>query len=255
MIRPLYLEPTLRWTVRLDEGHTLNVSAPGRARSLFPLTRLSRVICPATAEWTTNALLECLRFGIPVVFHDAKGDPLGWCFGPRRRETTLASLLREAIDRGDGRDLLASWTIAMERHEVLAALRAANTQSEQLAAAQARARLCNVHRRRLGFPIGAHLRALQRSCSALVAQQLQACVGDPELIGFAAPGQHLGWTVSTLLEWQCHRVICESAIGSFVGVTPARYAAEALESHSGRLSRACGEMLGHLERHLRQCLL
>jgi hypothetical protein len=255
MIRPLYLEPTVRWSVRLDEGPALHVSAPGRARSLFPLTRLSRVICPATSAWTTPALLECLRSGVPVVFHDAKGDPLGWCFGPRRRETTLASLLREAVDREDGNELLGRWTIATERHEVLGALSAASTASEQLAAAQARARLCNVHRLRLGFPIGAHLRALQRSCSALVAQQLQASVGDPELIGFAAPGQHLGRTLSTLLEWQCHRVICDSAIASFVGVSPTRYAAEALEHHSGRLYRACGEMLGRLERHLRQCLL
>lgn len=255
MIRPLYLEPAVRWSVRLDEGPALHVSAPGRARSLFPLTRLSRVICPATASWTTTALMECLRSGIPVVFHDAKGDPLGWCFGPRRRETTLASLLREAIHRGDGNELLARWILTIERHEVLAALRAASIRSEQLAAPQARARLCNGHRLRLGFPVGAHLRALQRSCSALVAQQLQACVGDPELIGFATPGQHLGRTLSALLEWQCHRIICDSAIASLVGVSPARYAAEALERHSGRLHRACGEMLGRLERHLREYLL
>ncbi len=77
MIRPLYLETSVEWTVALDDGIALSISAPDRTRRLFPLARLSRVVSPEKAKWTTPALVGCLRHGVPVVFHDNKGDPWG----------------------------------------------------------------------------------------------------------------------------------------------------------------------------------
>ena len=109
MIKPLYLDSSLAWQVRLDDGPALNISAPGRARSLYPLQRLARVISPSQAQWSTTALLACLRAGVPVIFHDTTGDPVGWCFGPRKRETTLGSLLREAMGLPQGRQLMVGW--------------------------------------------------------------------------------------------------------------------------------------------------
>ena len=44
IITPLYLDAAWPWQVRLDDGPALHISAPGRARSLYPLQRLARVV-------------------------------------------------------------------------------------------------------------------------------------------------------------------------------------------------------------------
>jgi hypothetical protein len=243
------------WNVKLDDGPALNVVAPGRARSLYPLQRLARVVCPAHAEWTTAALMACLRAGVPVVFHDDGGNPLGWCFGPRRRETTLGSLLREAVGMPQGAALIGDWRKAAERREVMAALQACGCNLHNLDAAAARAQLCNRHRLRLGRPVGVYLRALQRSCAALAAERLHEMVGDPELIGFALPGLHLCQTLAALLEWRLHRALHASSARSLTQDSPARFAAQALERHGTGLYRACGELLLDLEHYLRGRLI
>lgn len=254
MIRPLYLDASEAWNVRLDDGPALNISAPGRARSLYPLGRLARVVCPSHAEWTTSALMACMRAGVTVVFHDATGTPLGWCFGPRRRETTLGSLLREASGHPGGSEIIERWRLAAERREVLAALKTTSSPLVNLQPAAARARLCNLHRQQFGLPIGAHLRALQRSCGALVAERLHEMVGDPALIGFALPVLHLGQTFADLLQWRLHRALHSTATLAVQQASPAKFAALALERHGASLHRACGELLGDLEHQLREQL-
>ena len=57
MMRPLYLDSGLDWQVRLDDGPSLHVSASGRARSLFWISRLSRVLSPARGRWDIDAFL------------------------------------------------------------------------------------------------------------------------------------------------------------------------------------------------------
>lgn len=253
MTRALYLDAALPWTVQLDDGPTLHLATPGRARSLVPIGRLGRVVCPAHAQWQTAALLACLRAGVAVVFHDSTGAPVGWCFGPRRRETTLGSLLREAIDRPDGDALLRAWRDSAERREMLAALRALHLPAIEGTNTQGRARLCNAHRQRIGQPAGPLLRALQRSCAALVAERLHDMVGDPQLVGFALPGIHLGQWLLGLLEWRLHRTLWAMPAPA-ADTQPGPYAAHALERHGSSLYRGCGELLGDLERQLREKL-
>ena len=254
MIRPLYLDAALPWQVRLDDGPALHVSAPGRARSLYPLQRLARVITPSNAQWSTPALLACLRAGVPVLFHDVHGDTVGWCFGPRKRETTLTCLLREALSHVDWKDLIETWQRAEQRREVLAALRETQTHCQQLAPAAARVRLCNLHRQRTGQPAGIWINSLHRANNALVAQRLHDVVGDPALIGFAREGLHLCQTFGALMEWRLHRVLYSTPLAVFDLATPARYAADAIERHSAQLHRCCGELAGSLEHHLRETL-
>jgi hypothetical protein len=254
MIKPLYLDAALPWQIRLDDGPALNISAPGRARSLYPLQRLARVISPSDAQWTTAALIACLRAGVPVVFHDSTGDAVGWCFGPRKRETTLASLLREALNQPNWATLIGGWQQAAERREILAALRALNTCSRKLDAAAVRTHLCNLHRVRTGAPSATWLRALSRANDALVAQRLNELVGDPTLIGFAREGLHLGQTVSDLMEWQLHLALHAAPLMALMQHSPARFAAEAIEREGAALHSACGELVGSLEHHLREQL-
>lgn len=254
MIRPLYLDAAYAWQVRLDDGPALHVSAPGRARSLYPLRRLARVIGPSDAQWSTPALLACLRAGVPVIFHDGDGQTVGWCFGPRKRETTLGNLLREALGELRGADIIASWRLAAERRQILAALRALKTHSARLDATSVRAQLCNLHRVRIGQPCGRWLRALQQANAALVAERLHDLVGDPALIGFAREGLHLARIVSGLMEWPLHGLLHDAPVLAIVQRSPGRFAAETIESGAPALHRACGEIVGSLECHLREQL-
>ena len=248
MIRPLYLDAALPWQVRLDDGPALHVSSPGRARSLYPLQRLARVVSPSHAQWTTPALLACLRAGVTVLFHDAAGEPIGWCFGPRKRETTLASLLREGLDHPQWVELMGTWMQAAHRREAIGLLRDLNTATARHDPAALRVHLCNLHRARTW------INALHRANSALVAERLHGLIGDPALIGFAREGLHLGQTFAALMEWQLHRILHAAPLLAVMRGTPGRFAAESIERHSAALHRCCGELAGSLEHHLRERL-
>jgi hypothetical protein len=254
VIRPLYLDAALPWQVRLDDGPALHVSAPGRARSLYPLRRLARVVSPSHAQWSTPALLACLRAGVPVLFHDAHGDTIAWCFGPRRRETTLANLLREALDQPHWAALIDSWVESTHRNEMLAALRALNTVALVLEPPAVRAHLCNLHRLRIGRPVRGWLVALQRANAALVTERLHDLLGNPALIGYAREGLHLARTFDELMEWQLHRILHATPPLELLHTAPSRFAAQAVEHHGAALARACGVLAGSLEHHLRESL-
>lgn len=92
MMRPLYLAPGIDWQVSLDDGPSLHISAEGRARSLIQISKLSRVVSPVRVRWESKALIACLRSGVPVLFSDTRGETVGWCFGSRKRESTLSGL-------------------------------------------------------------------------------------------------------------------------------------------------------------------
>lgn len=254
-LRPLYLEGGTEWRISLDDGVALRVSAVGRARSLYPLQRLARVVCGASAEWETAALLACLRAGVPVLFHDAHGATMAWCFGPRRRETTLAGLLNEGFRHPDWPAFFSQWQQSATRREVLAALREMNTCSQRLDTAAARAHLCNLHRDRTGRAAGPWLRALKRAATALVAENLHSALGDPALICFARPGLNLASLFAELIEWRLHLLLRSTPTPMFAETTPGHYAAALVERRTAHLQAACGELLGDLELQLRDWLL
>lgn len=255
MPRPLYLDPGVAWQVRLDDGVALHVVAEGRARSLYPLGRLSRVVCGRDAQWRTDALLACLEAGVPIVFNNARRDTIGWCFGARRRETTLAQLLREALAQPDWQPRFDAWMHAVERREILAALAHMHLWAASLDRLHVRALLCNRHRRRIGAAPGPWLRALRQSAAGLAAEAAQRLIGDAQLLAFARPGLHLPQLLSGLLEWRQHRLLHDWPAAALRAHPPQRIAAAAVESPGALLQRGCGDFLGDLELHLREWLL
>lgn len=252
--RALYLDAATAWHVKLAEGDALNVSAPGRARCLYPLDRLARVVTPAHADWALTALLACLQAGVPVVFHNSHGEPVAWCFGPRRRETTLTGLLREGLGRPEWEQAFGAWHAAAERRLIVQALAATGTPCAGLDASSARATLCNRHRQRIGVPVGPMLRALRRAAAGLASEQLQRHVDDPALIGFARPGLHLGLVLTDLLEWPMHRLLWTHTAAEITTAPPARLAAALVEKRGAVLHRTLGDLFGELELHLREWL-
>lgn len=254
--RALYLAAGMAWRVTLDDGVALRVEAPGRARSLYPLQRLSRVQSDARAQWDCEALLACLRAGVPVVFHDARGEAVGWCFGPRRREATLAQLLREAVREPQWPDVWRAWRQQAGRREARRLQQQLQLHGAQgCDAAGLHVRACNLHRQRLGVPPAPWLRALRRAAQTLAAQVCADLVGEPELLGYPSPGTNLPAAVAELMQCRLHAALLAWPVSSILDRDPGLLAAQTLEARGAELYRGCAELLGDLEHVLREWLL
>jgi hypothetical protein len=253
-LKPLYLEPGRAWHVRLD-GPALRIETDGRAATRVPLRRLARVVSPQDAQWTTPALISCLKSGVTVVFTDSVGRVQAWCFGPRRRETTLTGLLREGLGRLDGTDIYGDWYRSTEQREIAAAFAHLRIVHNRHDPQDARGRLCNRHRLRFGLPIGPFLASLEAATEAYVAQQLHAAVADAVLIGYAREGLNLARSVAALMHWELHRILHDTPVSRLRDVHPYRFAAIMVEENGTRLARTLGRLLGDLERRYREWLL
>src|SRR5690625_6343858 len=69
-IKPLYLAHGRHVRVR-NQDDVLVVRSMGRAASIYPFKRLSRVVSANDVHWHNGALLACLQAGVPVSFIDA----------------------------------------------------------------------------------------------------------------------------------------------------------------------------------------
>jgi hypothetical protein len=254
-IRPLYLEAGQPLDVGLADGVSLFVVQAGRARSLYPLRRLSRVVSGRNARWSTDALVACMDAGVPVLFRDGRGNPIGWCFGERRRETTLGELLRLGIGDPNWPSNYGAWKDAAQRREIRSALQCMGLGERAVDPKGARSDLCNAHRVRIGVPCRELLSALEAAVAGLVAETLARQIGESPLIGFARPGLHLGMEFTDLLQWRLHRILQATPAGLLRESRPDRFAARAIEQHGGVLHRTLGQLLGDLELSLRNWLL
>jgi hypothetical protein len=254
-LKPLYLDHGPRWRVRLD-GPALRVDGGGRAPGRYPLRRLARVVSASDVDWSTEALLGCLQAGVPIVFRSQRGDEQGWCFGPRRRETTLAGLLREALSRPEWDARFDAWRAAVARREMLHALeRCGLRTSEAPVAREAEAKLCNAIALRYGIAPAAYVRALRSCAGAWIAERLAGAIGDPELIAWPREGLHLGHEFAALAAWHLHVEHCRCGAVALRDETPNRWAAMLLERAGARLDAKLGEILGDFERSLREWVL
>lgn len=75
--QPLYINGNARWRVDTRHG-ALELSAEGRALRRFPLGRIDRVICGTGVDWTGEALFECLKSGITVLFENGRAQAVGY---------------------------------------------------------------------------------------------------------------------------------------------------------------------------------
>lgn len=251
--RALYLEPGVSWRVTLDDGVALRIEAPGQARSLYPLHRLSRVQSGVQALWTTQALLGCLRAGVTVVFCDARGAVHGWCFGPRRREHRLAQLLREAVRDPEWPQFWGAWQQQVGRKE--AKRLRARMQFHGLAhtdLSKLHVMAVNRMRSRWACAPGPWVRALQKAQRTLSAQVCADLVGDPELLCYARPGLNLPHSLSDLMQLRLDAALLEWPVKAVIQQAPGRVAAQIIEKHDGEFYRAVAEMLGDLEHVLRE---
>ena len=253
-LKPLYLGNGQDLRVRAD-GPALRVDGPGRAAGRYPLTRLARVLSADDVAWRTDAMLACLQAGVPIVFVGRDGTPIGWCFGPRRRETTLAGLLREGLDRPDWDPRFDVWRRSVEQSQASAELRSCGLSSVSDSLQAADASLFNHHRQRCGVGLAAHMCALRGAASALIARRVDRGIGDASLIGFARPGLHLSDAIMGMMRWQLHSLIERTSATTLREPVDMRFAARLVERDAVVLEAATIELLAGLEIWLRNWLL
>jgi hypothetical protein len=248
-VKPLYLGGGEHLAVRLD-GPALLVQGAGRCAGRYPLDRLSRVVCGTEVGWDTLALIECLVRGIVVTFTDRRGRVAGLCFGPRRREPTLAQSLAAFLDRPDWEERYDLWRTAQERREILRALGALRLRQEDLRATQVRARLFN-HLTRAGWARpGTAFERLEGYLETCVAERLFERIGDADVLCRPRVGFDLTWDCTLLVAWRLYRPMFAAAKNLGQAATPLQLMA-LVESHWRELQGGAEETVASLERWLR----
>ena len=91
----LYLDGNLAIQV-LRDGPALKIRKPDTSDVLFPLRQISRVVSTGPLHFSTDALLGCADYGIPVVFTRKSGEVRG-CLFPRSN-TTVRSDYHEYLE-------------------------------------------------------------------------------------------------------------------------------------------------------------
>ncbi len=104
--KAVYLNGAERLRVRAS-GEALAIVRPGADVARLPIARISRVTASRRVDWDAEALILCLENGIPIIFLDAVGRPVGICQPRHLRADSLSTLIESAMEQ-------AAWP---QRHE------------------------------------------------------------------------------------------------------------------------------------------
>ncbi len=113
-MRPLYIDGATNCRVVLD-APALRVAMPDQADQLFPLSRISRVVCQGGVEWSMQALLACADAGIQLLFLEKNGAIRARWLGQSGERQWLTQRLIDLLSRADGPALYANWLLSMEK--------------------------------------------------------------------------------------------------------------------------------------------
>lgn len=113
-MRPLYIDGSPGCRVVLDEP-ALRVCLAGKADQLFPITRVSKVVCKGVVEWSMSALLACADAGVSVLFLEKNGEVRARWLGHAGDRQGLAQRLADLMVRADGPALYENWRLSMEK--------------------------------------------------------------------------------------------------------------------------------------------
>ena len=95
-MRPLYIEGSVGCRVVFDEP-ALRVVVMDKADQLFPLSRVSRVVCSGVVDWSMSALLACADAGVNVLFLAKNGELRGRWLGQSQQRQLLAQRLVDLL--------------------------------------------------------------------------------------------------------------------------------------------------------------
>lgn len=113
-MRPLYIEGSPGYRVVLDEP-ALRIVVPEQSDRLFPLSRVSKVVCSGVVDWSMSALLACADAGITLLFLQKNGEIRARWLGQYGVRESLAQRLVDLLARPDGYSRYENWYLAMEK--------------------------------------------------------------------------------------------------------------------------------------------
>ena len=113
-MRPLYIDGSPGCRVVLDEP-ALRVVVPEKADQLFPLSRISRVVCKGVVEWSMSALLACADAGINLLFLQKTGEVRARWLGCGNARQSLGQRLVDLLARADGMQRYENWYLSMQK--------------------------------------------------------------------------------------------------------------------------------------------
>jgi hypothetical protein len=207
-MRPLYIDGSSGCRVVLDEP-ALRVSLTDKADQLFPLSRVSRVVCKGVVEWSMSALLACADAGITVLFLEKNGELRARWLGRSGERQGLTQRLVDLMARADGPALYENWTLSMEKL-------AARSFARRIGLIDWRESSVPSLRRQLAESLGGE----GRHCANLLQSLLHAelliwlpeagFVSDDE--GLIDSNLDLGMFLSRLLLWDFYPLLLESGM-------------------------------------------
>lgn len=113
-MRPLYIDGSPGCRVALD-APALRVVVPDKADQLFPLSRISRVVCQGVVEWSMSALLACADAGINLLFLQKNGEVRARWLGQGSERQSLTQRLVDLLTRADGLQRYENWYLSMQK--------------------------------------------------------------------------------------------------------------------------------------------
>lgn len=113
-MRPLYIDGSSGCRVELDEP-ALRIEIIGKANQLFPLSRISRVVCKGLVDWSMLAMLACADAGINVLFLENSGEVRARWLGRGSERQSLSQRLVDLLSRANGTERYENWYLAMEK--------------------------------------------------------------------------------------------------------------------------------------------
>ena len=113
-MRPLYIDGVPGCRVVLDEP-ALRIVIPDKADQLFPLSRISRVVCKGVVEWSMSAMLACSDAGIHLIFLYRNGDVRARWLSVGGTRQSLMQRLVDLLARVDGLERYENWYLSMQK--------------------------------------------------------------------------------------------------------------------------------------------
>ncbi|MCD2452419.1 CRISPR-associated endonuclease Cas1 [Methylicorpusculum oleiharenae] len=113
-MRPLYIDGSPGCRVVLDDP-ALRVMVPDKADQLFPLSRISRVVCNGVVDWSMSALLACADAGVYLIFLEKNGEVRARWLGRGSTRQSLTQRLVDLLARADGLQRYENWYLSMEK--------------------------------------------------------------------------------------------------------------------------------------------
>ena len=110
----MYIDGLPGCRVVLDKP-ALRVMLPEKADQLFPLSRISRVVCKGVVDWSMSALLACADVGINLLFLEKNGDVRARWLGSGSERQSLTQRLVDLLARADGLQRYENWYLSMQK--------------------------------------------------------------------------------------------------------------------------------------------